>query len=50
MTCETCVYYDSIDDFKFFCDVHGVGLKDDLTPCRQYVPVEGAEEENEVEE
>ena len=42
-TCKTCIYYDDIDDLKYYCDVHGVGVKSDLSPCRHYIPIDGAE-------
>jgi len=44
-TCKTCIFYDEIDDFSFYCDHYGVCHADDLTPCCLYAPTDNAKEE-----
>ncbi len=44
-TCKTCIFHDEIDDFSFYCDYYGVCSTEDMTPCKRYVPVDGAEKE-----
>jgi hypothetical protein len=49
-TCKTCIFYDEIDDFSFYCDHCGICSTADMTPCKRYIPVDGAEKESEADE
>ena len=46
-TCKTCIFHDDVDEYTYWCDIHGACTTNDLIPCSRYIPIDGAEEEEE---